>query len=141
MMDKQTAASSLPTPEPLVFEEAAPFWAGAKNGALMLPFCGGCEKVIWYPKAFCNACGASDVQWRQASGRGELYSFTEVHRGEGAYRDTPSFVLALVDLDEGVRMLTNIVECAPEALRIGQRVGVVFHDAGPVAALPRFKPL
>ncbi|KUR79601.1 nucleotide-binding protein [Novosphingobium sp. FSW06-99] len=107
----------------------------------MLPHCTVCDHTIWYPKAFCGECGSLDVEWRQASGEGTLYSYTQVHRGEGPYRDLSSFVLALVDLDEGARILTNIVDADPAQLIVGQRLRVVFDDAGDAAALVRFTPL
>lgn len=130
----------LPTPEPFISPETRPFWTAAKQGRLDLPFCKSCNHPIWYPKAFCGACGSLDVEWRQVSGEGKIYSYTQVHRGEGPYRDVENYVLALVDLDEGARVLTNIVDADPASLTIGQRVRVVFHEAGDAAALPRFVP-
>lgn len=134
-------ANGLPTPVPFVSPETEPYWSGAKAGKLVLPHCKACEHTIWYPKKFCGECGSLDVEWREASGLGTLYSFTQVHRGEGPYRETASFVLALVDLDEGARVLTNVVDADPACLAIGQRVRAVFHDAGDAAALVRFTPL
>jgi uncharacterized OB-fold protein len=139
-MDKNDVTRKLPAPAPFVSPETAPFWSAAKEGRLILPFCMNCQHPIWYPKRFCGGCGSRDIEWRQVSGAGEIYSFSQVYRGEGDYRDVGSFVLALVDLDEGVRVLTNIVDAAPADLKIGQRVSVVFHDAGADAALPRFTP-
>ena len=130
----------LPAPEPFISPETKPFWSAAKGGKLVLPHCNVCNRPIWYPKLFCGECGSLDVEWREASGLGTLYSHTEVHRGEGPYRDVGSYVLALVDLDEGVRMLTNIVDAKPSSLFVGQRLQVVFDDAGESAALPRFSP-
>jgi uncharacterized OB-fold protein len=137
-MEPAVETPTLPTPVPFISPETAPFWSAAKEGRLVLPFCNVCNHTIWYPKKFCGACGTLDVVWRQVSGKGVIYSFAQVHRGEGPYRDTRSYVLALVDLDEGARMLTNIVDADPAQLKIGQRVRVVFHDAGESAALPRF---
>jgi len=140
MVDASSKTRALPAPAPFVFPETERFWSAAKAGRLELPFCKACNHAIWYPKAFCSACGTVDIEWRQASGEGVIYSFTEVHRGEGPYREVGSFVLALVDLDEGARVLTNIVDAEPADLAIGQRVRVVFHDASETAALPRFVP-
>jgi len=135
------SAQQLPIPVPYVSGETEPFWSGAKSGKVILPHCTVCDHTIWYPKKFCGECGSLVVEWREASGEGTLYSFTEVHRGEGPYRDLSSFVLALVDLDEGARILTNIVDADPAHLTVGQRVRAVFHDAGDAAALVRFTPL
>ncbi len=130
----------LPAPAPPVVPETKPFWDAAKAGRLLLPRCPRCSFVIWYPRAFCPECGQSPVEWFEASGRGVIYTFTTVRRGEGAYRDTPQYTLAIVELQEGPRVLTNIIGCDPEGLRIGQPVTAVFCDAGDVAALLRFRP-
>lgn len=132
--------TKLPAPAPVISADTASFWEATKRGVLQLQRCDACQRTIWYPKPFCNACGSFKVTAFEASGQGEIYSFTEVHRGETAYRETPSFVLAMVELDEGVRMLTNIVGAAAADLSVGQRVRVVFDDAGETAALPRFQP-
>lgn len=135
------AADTIPTPVPFVSPETEPYWSAARDGRLVLPHCRACDHAIWYPKVFCGQCGSLDVEWREASGFGSLYSHSCVHRGEGPYRETGSFVLALVDLDEGPRVLTNIVDADPAALVVGQRVRAVFHPAGDAAALVRFTPI
>ncbi|WP_197434159.1 Zn-ribbon domain-containing OB-fold protein [Agrobacterium vitis] len=140
MMEDRQEAQALPIPVPVVFPETEPFWTNARKGKLLLPFCTHCAKPVWYPKAFCTACGSFELDWREASGFGEIYSFTEVMKGEGAYRETPGYILALIDLDEGVRMLSNLVDYSRETLRIGQRVKVVFHNSSDDTALPRFTP-
>lgn len=131
----------LPAPAPLISAEAKPFWDGAKARKLMLPRCQKCRFVIWYPRQFCPECGHHAVDWFEASGRGSIYSYTTVRRGEGAYRETPFYVLAFVELQEGPRVLTNIIDCDPAQLQIGQSVSAVFCDAGDEAALLRFRPL
>lgn len=140
-MADSVAQGSLPTPAPYVSPETRPFWTAAKAGRFVLPFCTDCGVAIWYPKAFCSTCGSMNVDWRDASGHATIYSYSQVHRGEGAYREAGSFILALVDLDEGPRVLTNLVDIDPAAIAIGQRVRVVFHDAGDESALPRFAPM
>jgi hypothetical protein len=135
------SGSELPAPTPLVVPETQPFWEGTKAGRLMLPRCLRCSFVIWYPRQFCPECGHDCVEWFEASGRGSIYSFTIVRRGEGAYRETPSYVLAFVELHEGPRVMTNIIDCDPTQLQIGQPVSAVFCDAGDSAALLRFRPL
>lgn len=130
----------LPVPAPLVSAETRPFWDGAKAGKLMLPRCMSCSFVIWYPRQFCPDCGHRSVEWFEASGLGSIYSFTSVRRGEGAYREIPLYVLAFVELQEGPRVLTNIIDCDPAQLQIGQSVSAVFCNAGDEAALLRFRP-
>jgi uncharacterized protein len=134
----------LPAPAPNVLPEVKPFWDATAEGRLVLPQCVDCQTVVWYPRPFCPACGSLKVEWIQASGRGDVYSFTVNRRGQAdlpAYRDAGVYVLAYVELDEGPRIMTNIVDCAPDEVRIGQKVEVVFHDTGQGCALARFRPL
>jgi hypothetical protein len=135
------SSTELPVPAPLISPDTKPFWDGTKAGKLMLPRCPSCSFVIWYPRQFCPECGHNSVEWFEASGRGSIYSFTTVRRGEGAYREIPLYVLAFVELQEGPRVLTNIIDCDPAQLQIGQSVSAVFCDAGDEAALLRFRPL
>jgi uncharacterized OB-fold protein len=133
----------LPAPAPHVLPEVKPFWDATAEGRLVLPRCVECQAIVWYPRPFCPACGSLKVEWVQASGRGTVYSFTVNRRGQAdlpAYRDAGVYVLAYVELDEGPRVMTNIVDCDPDSVRIGQRVEVVFHDTGQGSALVRFRP-
>jgi hypothetical protein len=134
------SAAELPAPAPPVVAETKPFWDGTKAGKLILPRCPRCSFVIWYPRQFCPECGQSPVDWFEASGLGVVYSYTVVRRGEGAYRETPQYTLAIVELQEGPRVLTNIIDCEPAQLAIGLPVKAVFSDAGETAALLRFRP-
>ena len=133
----------LPAPAPVVLPEVKPFWDGTAEGRLLLPRCDDCQVFIWYPRPFCPACASTRVSWVAASGRGTVYSFTVNRRGQAdlsAYKEAGLYVLAYVELDEGPRVMTNIVDCDPETVQIGQRVQVVFHDTGQGTALPRFRP-
>ena len=133
----------LPAPAPLVLPEVRPFWEATAAGRLLLPRCAECQAVIWYPRPFCPACASTHVEWIEASGRGTVYSFTVNRRGQADladYKDAGVYVLAYVELAEGPRMMTNIVDCDPDTVRIGQAVEVVFHDTGQGTALPRFRP-
>ena len=133
----------LPAPAPLVLPEVKPFWDATAAGRLLLPRCAECQAVIWYPRPFCPACASTHVEWIEASGRGTVYSFTVNRRGQADladYKDAGVYVLAYVELAEGPRMMTNIVDCDPDTVRIGQAVEVVFHDTGQGTALPRFRP-
>lgn len=129
---------TLPVPTPPVTPETQPFWDATAEGRLVLPRCRACQTIIWYPRAICPNCHAMDVEWIEASGRGSIYSFTVVRRG--GYARGTDYVLAYVELDEGPRIMTNIVDWSPDDLSCGQAVEVVFHDTGQGSALPRFKP-
>jgi uncharacterized protein len=133
-------ASRLPAPAPDRTPETDEFWAGTAEGRLLLARCDTCGTVIWYPKACCPECGGLSVSWHQASGVGTIYSFTVVHRAHGPFRDAVPFVVAYVELAEGPRVLTNIVECEPDQVFIGQQVRLVFCDTGEGSALYRFAP-
>jgi uncharacterized OB-fold protein len=130
----------LPAPAPVVNPETAPFWAATAEGRLLLPRCDDCGVIIWYPRATCPRCWSGAVSWFEATGRGEIYSYTTVGRGQGAYRDAGPFVLAYVELEEGPRIMTNIVGADTATLAIGLPVEVEFHDTGEGTALPRFRP-
>ena len=133
----------LPAPAPFVQPEIKTFWDATAEGKLLLPKCTECSAVIWFPRPFCPECASTSVEWVQASGKGTVYSFTVNRRGVAdvpAYRGAGEYVLAYVELDEGPRIMTNIVECEPNAVRVGQNVELVFHDTGEGTALTRFRP-
>ncbi len=135
--------TSMPTPVPFVQPEVKVFWDGTAEGKLLLPKCTECQSYIWFPRPFCPSCGSLSVDWVPASGKGTVYTFTVNRRGAGdlpEYRETPPYVLAYVELAEGPRIMTNIVECDPDSVRIGQAVELVFHDTGQGTALYRFRP-
>lgn len=136
-----TPVPALPTPAPAVTPETEEFWAATAEGRLLLRRCDDCSTFIWYPRAHCPACGGQRTSWVEASGKGTVYTFTAVHRSavEG-YRDALPYVIAYVELDEGPRVLTNIVGCDPAAVEVGMAVTVVFHDTGEGNALFRFRP-
>lgn len=120
--------------------DSQPFWDATAQDKLLLPRCDKCSTVIWYPRAFCPACGSLDVSWFEASGKGSVYSFTIIRKGENMYGAAAPYVLAYVELEEGPRIMTNIVDCDVESVSIGQSVSVVFHDTGSGSKLPRFVP-
>lgn len=130
----------LPVIPPAVLPEAEPFWAATAEGRLVLPRCNSCGTVIWYPRGICPECHSTEISYIDSPGNGVIYSFTITRHGPGEYRGADAFVLAYVELDEGPRVMTNIVECPFEELHIGQRVTAVFDDTGGGNALLRFRP-
>ncbi|MGB6453059.1 MAG: Zn-ribbon domain-containing OB-fold protein [Streptosporangiaceae bacterium] len=134
-------APPMPAPAPAVNPETMEFWTATADGRLLVKRCQDCDSLIWYPRAICPMCSSLRTEWFEVSGRGAIYSYTVNHRGEGAYQGAPPFVLAYVELDEGLRMMTNIVEADGADLAVGLPVEVVFHDTGAGSALPRFRPL
>jgi uncharacterized protein len=134
-------SAALPTPAPRRTPETEEFWAATAEHKLLLRRCDDCGNPIWYPRAFCPDCGTFETSWSEASGRGTVYAFTVVHRSnlEG-YRQASPYVVAYVELEEGPRIMTNIVGCEPDEVRVGLPVRVVFHDTGEGSALFRFEP-
>jgi uncharacterized OB-fold protein len=131
--------SALPAPAPEVQPETAEFWAATARGVLLLQRCDVCSTVVWYPRFICSSCHSTSLRSFEASGRGTIYSFTLTTRGILEYKDCGPYVLAFVELEEGPKMMTNIVDADPAELAIGQAVEVVFQDTGEGSALPRFR--
>jgi uncharacterized OB-fold protein len=95
---------------------------------------------MWYPRPICPVCHSVETSWEEASGLGRIYSFTIIRRPAGAYAGADPYAFAYVELAEGPRMLTNIVDCDPMTLQVDQEVEVVFHQTEGAMALPRFRP-
>ena len=117
---------TLPVPPLSESPELARHFDGLRAGVLLLPRCDACTVVIWYPRAFCPSCGSAAVTWFEACGRGTVYSFTIVRKGIGLFADHTPYVVAYVELDEGPRVLTNIVG-PPEEVAIGVEVAARYE--------------
>jgi hypothetical protein len=119
---------------PAVNPETKAFWDAAREGRFMVPFCAACGKAHWYPRAICPFCASDKVEWREASGKGTIYTFSVMQRVKEPY------AIAHVTLAEGPTMLTNIVDCDFDKLRIGQQVAVVFQETEGGPPVPMFRP-
>lgn len=134
-----TAQSGKPLPR--IDEESKGYWEACQRRELVVQRCGACGTLRHYPRAVCPACLSDAIEWLRCSGRGTVYTFTVTFQNQApGFREQLPYVLAYVELAEGVRLLTNLVDCAPEAVRIGMPVEVVFADASPAVTLPRFRP-
>jgi uncharacterized protein len=131
--------SGLPAFPPAAPPELANFWEATRDDVLLLPRCTSCGETFWYPRAFCPRCHSSDLSWEPAGGGGSIYSFTVVERGHGPWREAVPYVVAYVELDEGPRLMTNIIDADSVSLSIGRRVALVFEAAGEYK-IPRFVP-
>lgn len=121
-------------------EESQPFFDAAREGRLLIQRCPSCGEHQFYPRKICVSCGSPDVEWVDASGRGTVHTFTVIHQqGMPGWREEVPYVAAIVDLEEGVRMTSNLVDCAPSDVSIGMPVEVAFVDEGDLV-LPRFRP-
>ena len=135
-MTAPTPARPLPAPTP----ETQHFWDGTAHGELRLQRCGSCAATYFPPQPFCPACSSDDVAVVLASGRGSLYSYVITHLAAPGFN--PPYVLAVVELDEGPRLLTNLVGVEPDpgALPLDLALEVVYEPVGEIT-LPMFRPV
>jgi uncharacterized protein len=119
---------------PVVTVETQPFWNAAREGRFVVPVCAACGKAHWYPRAVCPFCDSEKIEWRPASGGGTIYTFSVMRRVKEPY------AIAHVTLAEGPTMLTNIVDCDLDRLRIGQAVALVFKESENGQPVPMFAP-
>ncbi len=133
--------SALPVVDREISPDDALFWRGVDAGTLLIGHCDGCSTSFWYPRPFCPTCGG-DARTVPASGAGTVYSFTVVRKARGAFGDCVPYVVAYVELSEGPRILTNIVDCDPADVSIGMPVEIGFdaHPAGEGRRVYRFRP-
>ena len=118
----------------------AAFWSKAAEGVLVVPKCTECGRTFWHPRPRCPHCGSERVDWIRASGRGTVHTYTVVRQSDDPYFKTKApYAVAMIDLDEGVRIMTNIVDTPLAALAVGTRVEVLFEDAGGGIAIPLFR--
>ena len=121
---------------PLVEPGTEAFWRAAAEGKLLIKGCRDCGQVHWYPRALCPHCLSDRTEWREATGRGTIYSYSVTRRAGPA-----PYAIAYVTLDEGVTLLTNIVDCDLDAIRVGDRVAVAFKATENGGAVPMFTPV
>lgn len=119
-------------PAPMVLPETLPYWQAADEGRLLLKRCNACGQPHHYPRDICPFCLSADTVWTDAAGTGTVYTYSTMGQGDAAY------TLAYVTLDEGVTMLTNLVDCDPATLRIGLPVRVQFEPSQGGHAVPMF---
>ena len=127
----------LPEPTP----ETQHFWDGCKAGELLLQRCTECSKSYFPPRPFCPKCGSRKVEVYKATGKAKLWSYVINHR-PAAPGFTPPYAIAIVELDEGPRMMSNILDCpqTPEALELDMRLEVAFEKLDDKITLPQFRP-
>ena len=120
-----------------------PFWDSLDRGAMEIQRCDACSSYVFYPRALCPGCGSRDLAWMPVSGRGRIHSFTIVHRPtNAAFKGDAPYVVALVELEEGCRMMSNVVsvEADPAHVKIGMPVEIVYDRVTPGTTLPKFRP-
>lgn len=135
-MSKQPA-KHFPIPTP----ETAPYWEACHNHQLLIQKCGDCGEHQFYPRIICAHCASTNVEWVEASGRGDVISYTVMHRAVSkAYDEASATILALIRLEEGVQMMSNIVACDADQTHTGMAVEVTFEDWSDEISVPMFRP-
>lgn len=129
-------------PLPELHPEVEPFFRGGMRSELLIKRCGDCGTFQHYPRIICGNCLSKNTIWIRASGKGTVYSYTITYQNLArGWREEVPYVLALVDLAEGVRLMTNIVECDPKAVYVGMPVDVTWERVSEEGiAIPKFRP-
>jgi uncharacterized OB-fold protein len=126
-------------PLPVPDGDTKPYWDAAREHRLVIQRCQACQQAIFYPRSLCPHCMSDQIAWLDASGKGTIYSYTVVHRAPAQFAEDVPYVVALIDLAEGVRLMSNVVDCAPSDVRIGAPVEVTFDNVTPEISLPKFR--
>ena len=127
--------------QPLIEDESAPFWDGLKEHKLLIKHCTACDAYHYYPRPFCPSCWSDDVEWYEASGRARVYSYSTVY-----VNDLPPFgpevpyVAAVVELEEGPRMMTRLVDCTKDDISIDMAVQVTYEPLDDELQMAVFRP-
>ncbi|TBL79850.1 Zn-ribbon domain-containing OB-fold protein [Paenibacillus thalictri] len=125
-------------PIPIADGDSVAFWKGCNEGKLLIQHCQDCGSYIFYPRIVCPGCMSDHVEWIESKGKGKVYSYTVVRRSPLAFSDDVPYVVAMVELEEGVRMLSNIIHCSVDEVCCDMPVEVVFEKRGETA-LPMFQ--
>jgi uncharacterized OB-fold protein len=128
-------------PLPVPTAESAPYWAGLREGRLLMQHCAACDRLQFYPRPMCRHCGATELDWAPMSGAGHIYSYTVIHRAPfEAFKGDVPYAYAVVELAEGPRVVCTIVTDDLDALRVDQPVTAVFDPVTEDVTLLRFRP-
>jgi hypothetical protein len=134
----QMSEAMKPVPSPN--DANRPFWAGCAEGVLRMQRCAACGRHLAPTRAACP-CGGMALSWVDTSGRGKVFSYTVVHRApDPAFKADLPYVIAIVEFDEGGRLMSNIIGCKPDAVKIGMQVQAVFETVGEGIGVAKFKP-
>ena len=137
--DKSPKAYRKPLPH--IDEESRPWWEAVQRHELYVQKCRDCGDLRFHPRALCTSCMSSRTEWVRCKGSGKIYTFTVTNQNQaGGFRDSLPYVMAWVEVDEGLKMLTNIIDCPPEQVKIGMPVEVVYEDVTPEVTLAKFRP-
>jgi uncharacterized OB-fold protein len=128
--------------EPPVTDVTAPFWEATKHRELLVQWCTACEEPVFFPRAVCPRCLETTLEWRPSTGRGTVYAVTVEHQAQNPLMAARvPYAVALVDLDDGIRMMSNVVGCDPHFVTIGMAVAVTWESMTDGRNLPLFEPV
>ncbi len=131
-----------PVPRPEDSELTKPFWEATKRHELVMPRCKKCDHFFFFPRVVCPVCLSPDIEWVQVSGKGRLHTWTVVRQpAHPGFKDDVPYIYAVIQLDEGPRMISNLVECSLEDAKVDMPVTAVFDDITPEWTLVKFKPV
>ena len=135
LLDQQHAGIPLPQPT----EVSQPFWDGCQRGELLFQRCERCGTANFLPTPACRSCLSAELQWVRSDGNGTVYSWTVVHRPQTPAFTVP-YAVAIIDIDEGYQMMSNLIGLDPDDVAVGLRVEVAFREITPEITLPYFTP-
>ncbi|MEO7020181.1 MAG: Zn-ribbon domain-containing OB-fold protein [Ktedonobacteraceae bacterium] len=119
--------------------DSQPYWDGIAQGELRIQRCDSCARAVFYPRALCPYCHENKLSWIVATGKGTIYSYTVAHQGFGSFAQDIPYVIAIVELAEGARMMTRIIDAPRERVAIGVPVQVTFVSISEDITLPYFR--
>lgn len=133
------AQKSLPQPTP----DTQPFWDGIKRHELLLPKCIVCTELHYYPRPFCPKCFSWDLEWVRCSGNGKVYSYVINHRPAPGFQDETPYIIAVIELEEGPRILSNLTGIAPDPdqVQVDMPVEITYEDVNDQLTLFKFQPI
>jgi len=121
--------------------DSRPYWEGLTLGELRIQRCNACSKAVFYPRTICPHCFADQLSWIVASGRGIIYSYTVAHQAFGLFAQDIPFIIVLIELEEGVRMMSRLLDAPSEHVKIGAVVKVSVEKVEEDLTLPYFRLL
>ena len=119
--------------------ESRHYWEGLARGELRIQRCTTCSRAVFYPRSLCPHCHAETLAWITASGKGTIYSYTVAHQAFGVFAEQAPFIIAIIELEEGVRMMSRIIDAPREQVAIGKPVQVTFGQVREDLTLPYFR--
>lgn len=129
-------------PLPKVSSVSRAFWEGTKRGELLIQQCEHCKRTIFYPRLFCPTCLSQELVWTRSSGRARIETFSIIyHPPIKSFENEIPYIFAIVRLEEGAQMASNIIDCSPEVVHVGMEVEVTFVPVTEEFTLPKFKPI